>query len=135
MENEIQASDVNRMIRSTVLAIVTHAPIPLFWIVLALFIIPRFVAGFIESGFEIPTLTAIIIKFSGFMSRYWFLYLFFILLFLVADGALYFSLLRSSGKSPAGHWSIAVILFEGIFTVLCIIALCLPLMKIISRIE
>lgn len=135
MESEIQANDVNRMIRSTILAIVTHALIPLFWIVLALFIFPRFAAGFIKSGFEIPTLPAIIIKFSGIMSKYWFLYLFFILLFLVADGAIYFSLLRSPGKIPAGLWAILVLLAEGIFTVLCVIALCLPLMQIITSIE
>ena len=135
MESDIQASNFNRMIRSAILTIMPHALIPLFWFVLAVFIAPRFVVGFVESGFEIPPLTHFIIKISDFMSRYWFVYLFVILLLLVADGAIYFSLLRSSGKIPAGFWSMLVLLVEGIFTVLCIIALCLPLMRIISGIE
>ena len=128
-------SDFNRMIRSTILTIIPHASIPFFWFVFAIFIVPRFVLGFVESGFEIPPLTHFIIKISDFMSRYWFVYFFVILLLLVADGAVYLSLLLSSGKIPAGFWSILVLLVEGIFTLSCIIALCFPLMRITSRIE
>jgi len=135
MRSDVQVSNVNRTIRSTFFAIITHAFIPLFWLVLAVFIVPRFVAEFIKLDFKIPALTRIIIKFSGFMCRYWFVYLFVMALILVADGAVYFSLLRSSGKISAGLWSVLVILVEGIFTVLCIIMLCLPLMKIITSIE
>ena len=135
MKSDVQVNDFNRMIRSTILAIITHALIPIFWIVFAVFIVPRFAYGFAKSDFEIPALTGIVIKFSGLISNFWFLYLFIMLFLLVADGAVYFSLLRSLGKIPAGLWSILVILVEGIFTILCIIALCLPLMKIITRIE
>ncbi len=135
MESNVQANDLNRMMRTTILVIITHALIPFFWIVFAVLIVPRFAYGFAKSGFEIPALTGVVIKFSGFMSTYWFLYLFIMLLLLVADGAVYFSLLRSLGKIPTSLWSVLVLSVEGIFTLLCIIVLCLPLMKIITSIE
>lgn len=135
MESDFQANDSYRMMRSTILAIITHALIPIFWIVFAVFIVPRFAFGFAKSDFEIPALTGAVIKFSGLMSTYWFLYLFIMLSLLVTDGAVYFSLLRSLGKTPASLWSVLVLLVEGIFTLLCIVALCLPLMKIITRNE
>jgi hypothetical protein len=135
MKSDVQANDFNRMIGSTILSIITHVLIPIFWTVFALFIVPRFAYGFAKLDFEIPALTGVVIKFSGLMSIHWFLYLFIILLLLVADGAVYYSLLRSLGKIPAGLWSFLVLLVEGIFTVLCIIALLLPMMKIISGIE
>ena len=135
MKSNVLESDASRMARSTILAITTHAFIPLIWIFLALFIVPKLIGGFMESNFEIPALTAFFIKLIGFISKYWLFYLFLLLLFLVADGAVYFSLLRSSGKFPAGLWSIVVILAEGALTVLCIIVLCLPLMKIVTRME
>ncbi len=135
MRSDIQVSNFNRTIRSTILTIIIHAFIPLFWIFLGMFIIPRFIAGFLESDIEIPALTGIIIKFSIFLYRYWFVYIFIVTLILVADGAVYYSLLRSSGKISAGFWSILVLLVEGIFTLSCIFALCLPLMSIISAVE
>jgi len=135
VRSDIQVSNFNRMIRSTILTIIIHAFIPLFWFLLGMFIIPRFIAGFLESDIEIPALTGIVIKFSIFLYRYWFVYIFIVALILVADGAVFYSLLRSSGKIPANLWSILVLSVEGIFTVFCIIVLCIPLMRIISAIE
>ena len=135
MESNVQANDINRMIRSTILSIITHSLIPIFWIVFLLYIMPMFIARFMELGFEICPPTQCIIKISGITSKFWFLYPFIILLLLIADGAIYFSLLRSLGKFAASLWSFLVLLVEGIFTVLCIIALLLPMMKIISGIE
>ena len=135
MKSGIQANDFNRIMRSTILAIITHSLIPFFWIVFAVLIVPRFAFNFAKLDFEIPALTEIVIKFSGLISTYWFLYLFIMLLLLVTDGAVYFSLLRSLGKIPVSLWSVLVLLVEGIFTLLIIIALFLPLMKIITSIE
>jgi len=135
MKIDTRERDVGRKIRSMVLAVATHAFIPFFWIVLAVFIVPRFVAGFAESGVETPALTAVVINFSAFICRFWFVYLFILALLLVGDGAVYFSLLRSSGKTPASLWSIVVMLVEGVFTVLCIIALWLPLLNFMTKIE
>ena len=135
MESDPQERNAGGKIRSMVLTVATHAFIPFFWIVFAVFIVPRFVAGFSESGVEIPALTAVVINFSAFICRYWFVYLFILALLLVGDGAVYFSLLRSSGKTPASLWSIVVMLVEGVFTVLCIIALYLPLLNFITKIE
>ena len=135
MENDTQDRDVGRKIRSMVLTAVIHAFIPFFWIIFAVFMVPRFVAVFAEVGVEMPAMTVVVINFSAFICRYWFVYLFILALILVADGAVYFSLLRSSGKTPASLWSIVVMLVEGVFTVLCIIALFLPLVNVITKIE
>ena len=135
MGSDTKDRDVGGKIRSMVLTTVIHAFIPFFWIVFAVFIVPKFLVGFAESGVEMPAMTVVVINFSAFISRYWFVYLFILALILAADGAVYFSLLRSSGKTPANLWSIVVMLVEGIFTVSFIIALWLPLMNIITSIE
>ena len=135
MGSDTKDRDVGGKIRSMVLTTVIHAFIPFFWIVFAVFIVPKFLVGFAESGVEMPAMTVVVINFSAFISRYWFVYLFILALILAADGAVYFSLLRSSGKTPANLWSIVVMLVEGVFTVLFIIALWLPLVSIIKRIE
>lgn len=135
MESDTQDGDVAGKIRSMVLTTVIHAFIPFFWIFFAVFIVPRFVAGFAEAGVEMPAMTVVVINFSAFIFKYWFVYLFILALILVADGAVYFSLLRSSGKTPANLWSIVVMLVEGVFTVFFIIALYLPLVNAITKIE
>ena len=135
MERDTQDQDAGGEIRSIVMTTVIHAFIPFFWVVFAVFIVPRFVVGFAESGVEISAMTVAVIRFSAFIMRYWFICLFILAFLLVADGAVYFSLLRSSGKTPAKRWSIVVMLVEGVFTVLFIIALWLPLVSIIKRIE
>ena len=135
MESDTQDQNAGGKIRSMVMTIVIHAFIPFFWIFFAVFIVPRFVVGFAESGVEMPPMTVVVISFSAFIMRYWFICLFILAFLLVADGAVYFSLLRSSGKTPAKRWSIVVMLVEGVFTVLFIIALWLPLVSIIKRIE
>jgi len=135
MESDTQDQDASGKIRSMVMTTVIHAFIPFFWIVFAAFIVPKFVGGFVESGVEMPPMTVIVISFSAFIIRYWFVYLFILAFLLVADGAVYFSLLRSLGKTPANLWSIVVMLVEGVITVSFIIALWLPLMNIIKSIE
>ncbi len=134
MGSDTKDRDVGGKIRSMVLTTVIHAFIPFFWIVFAVFIVPKFLVGFAESGVEMPAMTVVVINFSEFISRYWFVYLFILALILAADGAVYFSLLRSSGKTPANLWSIVVMLVEGVFTVFFIIALWLPLVSFITKI-
>ena len=135
MESDTQDRDAGEKIRSMVLTTVIHAFIPFFWIAFAVFIVPRFVAGFAEAGVEMPPMTVVVISFSSFIMRYWFVYIFIMALILVADGAVYFSLLRLSGKTPASLWSIMVMLVEGVFTVFFIIALFLPLLSFITKIQ
>jgi len=135
MESDTQDQDASGKIRSMVMTTVIHAFIPFFWIVFAVFIVPRFVAGFAEAGIEMPAMTGVVISFSAFIMRHWFIYLLILALILVGDGAVYFSLLRSLGKTPASLWSIVVMLVEGVFTVFFIIALCLPLLNFITKIE
>ena len=134
MESDTQDQDAGGEIRSIVMTTVIHAFIPFFWVVFAVFIVPRFVVGFAESGVEISAMTVAVIRFSAFIMRYWFIYLFILAFLLVADGAVYFSLLRSSNKTPAKRWSIVVMLVEGVFTIILIIALCLPLLSFITKI-
>jgi len=134
MESDTQDQDASGKIRSMVMTTVIHAFIPFFWVVFAVFIVPRFVAGLAESGVEMPPMTVVVISFSAFIMRYWFIYLFILAFLLVVDGAVYFSLLRSSNKNPAKRWSIVVMLVEGIFTIILIIALCLPLLSFITKI-
>ncbi len=134
MESDTQDQNADRKIRSMVMTIVIHAFIPFFWIFFAVFIVPKFVAEFAEAGVEMPPMTVVVINFSAFICRYWFVYLFILALLLVGDGAVYFSLLRSSNKTPAKRWSIVVMLVEGIFTIILIIALCLPLLSFITKI-
>lgn len=135
MESDTQYQDASGKIRSMVLTTVIHAFIPFFWIIFAVFIVPRFVSGFAEARVEMPPMTVVVISFSSFIMRYWFVYLFILALILAADGAVYFSLLSSTGKTPASLWSIVVMLVEGVFTVFLIIALCLPLVNAITRLE
>lgn len=135
MESDSQDQDAGGKIRSMVITTVIHAFIPFFWIFFAVFIVPKFVVEFAEAGVEMPPMTVVVISFSAFIMRYWFICLFILAFLLVADGAVYFSLLRSSNKTPAKRWSIVVMLVEGVFTVLFIIALWLPLVSIIKRIE
>jgi type II secretory pathway component PulF len=135
METGIQNRDVGGKIRSMVFTTVIHAFIPFFWIFFAAFIVPKFVAKFAEAGVEMPAITMVVISLSAFIIKYWFVYVFILAFLLVADGAVYSSLLRSRGKTSANLWSIVVMLVEGVFTVLCIIALWLPLVNIIKSIE
>ncbi len=135
MESGNRERGAGRKRRLMVLTTVIHAFIPFFWIVFAAFIVPKFVAGFMEAGVEMPPMTVVVISFSAIIVKYWFVYLFILAFLLVADGAVYFSLLCSWGKTTASLWSIVVMLVEGIFTVSFIIALWLPLMNIITSIE
>ena len=133
MEIDSQDQDAGGKIRSMVMTTVIHAFIPFFWIVFAVFIVPMFVAEFAKAGVEMPAMTVAIIRFSAFIMRYWFICLFILAFLLVADGAVYFSLLRSSNMTPAKRWSIVVMLVEGVFTVFLIISLCLPLLSFITK--
>ena len=135
MEIDSQDQDAGGKIRSMVMTTVIHAFIPFFWIVFAVFIVPKFLAEFAKAGIEMPRMTVVFISFSAFIMRYWFIYLFILAFLLVADGAFYFSLLCSSNKTPAKRWSIVVMLVEGVFTIILIIALCLPLLSFITKIE
>ena len=83
MESDTQDQDASGKIRSMVMTTVIHAFIPFFWVVFAVFIVPRFVAGLAESGVEMPPMTVVVISFSAFIMRYWFICLFILAFLLV----------------------------------------------------
>jgi type II secretory pathway component PulF len=135
MKSDVQEIDVNRMIRSAIWVIIIHALIPLFWVILFMFILPRFSLVFSEMNAPLPLLTQIAFKICSFFSHFWYLCLLVFLWILAADGAVYFLLLRRSSKIYAFFYSLAVVLSESALTVLYIIALFLPMVKTINALK
>jgi len=135
MGSNTQERDAGKMIGSTVLGVVTHAVLPLVWFVLAAFIVPKFANVFAQLDAELSGLTVAAIKFSGFIGRYWFLYLPILALMLAADGAIYYSLLRQPKKTAVRLWSGGILLTQGALTLLGVIALYLPVMRAVTSIE
>ena len=84
MERNVEESYVNRKVRSTILAIIIHALIPLFWIVFIMFILPQFFAIFLEMNAPLPLLTRIAFKACSIISHFWYLSLFVFFWILVA---------------------------------------------------
>jgi type II secretory pathway component PulF len=135
MKSNAQEIDASRMISSTLLVMTVHTLIPLFWIVLAIFILPKFLSVFSEMNAPLPLLTRIFFKAFSFLSHFWYLFIFVFFWILVADGAVYYLLLRRLEKIYSFLYSIAIVLAEGALTVLYIIMLFLPMAKIIRELE
>ena len=135
MKSNVQEIDIGRMISSTVIATTIHTLIPLFCVFFAIYILPQFLLKFMEMNVPLPLPTRIAIKACSFFSHFWYLCLYLFSWILLVDGTVYYLLRRRSGKIYSFLYSVAVVLAEGVLAVLCIIVLCLPLMKIITRIE
>ena len=136
MERNVQEIDASKRVRSTILTVTIHTFIPLFSVVFIIFILPQFLSTFSEMNAPLPLLTRIAFKACSFVSHFWYLCLFVFFWILVADGAVYYLLLRRSGKNYAFLYSLAVVLAEGALTVLNIfVLLFLPMAKTITELK
>jgi len=129
MENGLSKSGANRIIKLTVLTVITHSLLPLALFLVAFLVVPSFAARSRELGVEISRLTAFVFNLSSFIR--WHQY-FCILIFgfaIIIDAVICFSLFRFRKKTAIHLWSGSIILIEFVLAALCVLALLLSLYR------
>ncbi len=127
MEDSSSKADVNRIIKSTILTVITHLLLPLTLFPFALFVVPSFAARSRELGVEISKLTVLVFNLSSFICQYWYFYILILGFAAIIDAVIYFSLFHFKRKIVTYLWSGSVILIEAVFAGLCVLALLLSL--------
>ena len=127
MENGLSKADVNRIIKSTILTVITHLLLPLTLFPFAFFVVPSFVAKSRELGVQVSKLTALVFNMSSFICQYWYLYILILGFAVTLDAVICFSLFRFKKKIVTHLWSGSVILVETVFAGLCVLSLLLSL--------
>ncbi len=135
MEHTLAQQANAKFVRSTILAVATHAVAPALWLVILLFVVPRFAAVFsdISDGQAVlPVLTKIVLSCSAFFTRHWYIYPILLSPVLVMDAAVYYLLARHLHKALAHTWYLLILLAQVAITLLFIVALFLPLYRMIT---
>ena len=127
MENGLSKADINRIIKSTILTVITHLLLPLTLFPFAFFVVPSFAAKSRELGVEVSKLTALVFNLSSFICQYWYLCILILGFAVTIDAMICFSLFRLKKKIVTHLWSGLVILIETVFIGLCVLALFLSL--------
>ncbi len=127
MENGLSKADVNRIIKSTILTVITHLLLPLTLFPFAFVVVPPFAEKSRELGLEVSKLTVLVFNLSSFICRYWYLYILILGCAVTIDAVICFSLFRFKKKIVNHLWSGLVILIEAVFAGLCVSALLLSL--------
>ena len=102
-----------------VLAVITHALLPLTLLPFAFFVVPVFAAKANELDFELDALTLLVFKLASFISGYWYLYILILALLLIIDAVVLLRLSRIAGHC----WSWSIVLIETGFVGLCVLTL------------
>ena len=122
-----------KFVRSTILAVATHAVAPVLWLVILLFVAPRFAAvlsDMTDGQAALPALTQIVLNCSNFFTSHWYAYPILLSPALVMDATVYYLLARHLHKALACTWFLLIILAQIALTLLFIAALILPIYKI-----
>lgn len=118
-----------KFVRSTILAVTTHAVAPALWLVILLFVVPRFAAIFSEISdgkAVLPVLTKIVLSCSAFFTRHWYIYPILLSPVFVMDAAVYYLLARHLHKALAYTWYLLILLAQVAATLMFFPALILP---------
>jgi type II secretory pathway component PulF len=127
--------DESLIIKSTIITVITHAFVPLAFIPFVIFVVPHFVAVFNEMDIELPAYTQLMINMARIFRQNWHLCFLLPFTILVTDGLIYFSLFRYRSRLSARLWALIVFIGEGLFALLCILALWLPLLYLTEALE
>ena len=122
-----------KFVRSTILALATHAVAPVLWFVILLFVAPRFAAvlsDMTDGAAALPVLTQILLNSSNFFTRHWYAYPILLSPLFVMDATVYYLLARHLHKALACTWYLLIILAQIALTMLFIGALILPVFQI-----
>ncbi len=128
MEHTLAQQANAKFVRSTILAVATHAVAPALWLVILLFVVPRFAAIFSEISdgkAVLPVLTKIVLSCSAFFTRHWYIYPILLSPVFVMDAAVYYLLARRLHKALAYTWYLLILLAQLTVTILFIGALIL----------
>ncbi len=129
MENGLSKADVNRIIKPTILTVITHLLLPLTLFPFAFFIVPPFAEKSMELSVEVSKLTVLVFNLSSFICRYWYLYILILVFAATINAVICFSLFRFKKKIVTHLWSGLVILIEAVFAGLCVLTLLLSLRR------
>ena len=105
MEGSSSKADVNRIIKSTILTVITHLLLPLALFPFALFVVPSFAAKSRELGVEVSRLTVLVFNLSSFICQYWYLYILILGFAATIDAVICFSLFHFKRKIVTYLWS------------------------------
>lgn len=131
MEEMAPERNSSSLVLSTVVAAVTHGIIPLFWLFCSVLIVPRYVAISNLSMENVREAVPVLVAFSHFMARHYVVYLAVLVLILIADGVVHYSLLRASMGVSARLWSYGIAIIE----VAISLFLYLPLRNAVATME
>ena len=104
-----------RFTRSTILVVATHAVAPALWLILMIFVVPRFASmlnDMTDGEAALPTLTQIVLNCSAFFTRHWYIYPILLSPAFVMDAAVYYLLARHLHKALAYTWYLLILLAQ-----------------------
>ncbi len=135
MDNTSAQQSNAKFVRSTILVVATHAVAPVLWLVIMLFVVPRFAAllnDMTDGETRLPLLTQLILNCSVFFARHWYMYPILLSPALVIDATVYYLLARHMHKALARTWSLLILLAQLAITILVIGALILSVYQMTS---
>ena len=128
MENTSAKQADAKFARSTILVVATHAVAPALWLVIMIFVVPRFAAllsDMTDGEARLPLLTHLILNCSQFFTSHWYIYPILISPALAMDATVYYLLARHMHKPLAHTWYLLILLAQLAITILFIGALIL----------
>jgi type II secretory pathway component PulF len=117
-------------------AIALHALGPIVCFLFVMFVVPRFatvLSDMIDGNTPLPVLTQKVLNISSHMQTWWYAYLIMLVILLTLDAVLY---RRLSAASQAGAqvWSVLALLTGGAAVMLLVVAMFLPVARIITNV-
>ncbi len=112
-----------KFVRSTILAVATHAVVPALWLAILLFVVPRFatvLSDMTDGEAALPLLIRIALSCSAFFTRHWYIYPILLSPVFVMDAAVYYLLARHMHKAMAYTWYLLILLAQIAVTILFI---------------
>ncbi len=116
-----------KIIAKAALTLLTHAIVPLAWLILAGFIMPIYLDAVGRMDVELPAITRCSIAAAQLIRRFWYVFAPGLVLFLGLDFAIITSLARTGRPMLARLWSMLVIFVQCTISGVAIVALYLPI--------
>ena len=135
MEHTLAQQANAKLVRSTILVVATHAVAPALWLVILLFVAPRFasvLSDMSDGQAALPLLTQIMLNTANFFLKHWYIYPILLTPVFVIDATVYYLLARHMHKALAHTWYLLILLAQVAITLLFIVALFLPLYRMMT---
>lgn len=123
--------DNTDLAQATRITAVLHMIVPLILLAFMAYGVPRFTRMLDELQAELPSATKIVLGVSSLVQRQVSLLVVVLGCLFAVDIGIYSIILRSSGRPAARAWSTAVLSVQAILLVGCVLALFLPLLKLL----